>query len=106
MGKVQDVNAVNSAVGINQALSTNAAFTMTRSDLNDVGILEFTTGHASNVCTLPLIKGKQIIVVNNHASLAVLVKGAGGSTTTTIAATKKAILYCNGTEYVRVTADA
>lgn len=67
-------------------------------------ILEVTTGHATNCIIAPATLGKKYWVVNNHATLAAGIKKAGG-TAVTVAATKKALVYFNGTNFIRLTAD-
>lgn len=61
-------------------------------------ILEVTTGHAANAIIAPAITGRAFIVVNNHATLPVLVKKAGG-TAVTIPALSTGVVYYNGTQY-------
>ena len=68
------------------------------------GILEVTTGHATNAIIAPNKPGLMFWVVNNDGVNAVTIK-VNGQTGTTIAATKRAGVYCNGTDYTRLTAD-
>lgn len=69
-------------------------------------ILEVTTGHATNAIIAPAVSGKMYFIKNNDEATAVLIKAADGAAPVTIAAEKAALVYCNGTEYVRLTADA
>jgi hypothetical protein len=69
-------------------------------------ILEVTTGHATNAIIAPAVSGKMYFIKNNDETTAVLIKAADGSAPVTIAAKKAALVYCNGTEYVRLTTDA
>ena len=88
------------------ALTTATALVLTDAQAKATR-LEFTTGHASNTASVPVgLPGKIYVVVNNHASLAVLIKVAGG-TAITVAATKTAILQVDGagTELKRLTPD-
>lgn len=88
------------------ALTTAAAFTLTDAQAQATR-LEFTTGHAANAVSIPVgLPGKVYVVVNNHATLTVLIKVVGG-TAVTVAATKTAILQVDGagTQVKRITAD-
>jgi hypothetical protein len=69
-------------------------------------ILEVTTGHATNAIIAPAVSGKMYFIKNNDETTAVLIKAADGAAPVTIAAKKAALVYCNGTEYVRLAADA
>jgi hypothetical protein len=62
------------------------------------GILEVTTGHASNAIIAPVTSGKVFIVMNNDASNEVLIKDVGGSAVT-IPAGKNAAVAHNGTDF-------
>jgi len=69
--------------------------------------LEVTVGHAVNAIVVPVaLPGKIYVVVNAHASLAVLIKVAGG-TAVTVAATKTAMVQVNnaGDQVTRISAD-
>ena len=68
------------------------------------GILEVSTGHATNAIIAPSTAGQMYWVVNNDATLVANIKKTGGIAVT-VAATKKALVYFNGTDYTRLTAD-
>jgi hypothetical protein len=90
-------------------ISLAANVTLTE-DQAKAGILEVSTGHASNAIIIPTgyaKPGKLYIVVNGHATLAANIKVAGG-TAVVVAATKTAIVRINsaGSEIIRVTTDA
>lgn len=95
-----------SVVGVLSGLTTGTAdITLTSQEIADAGILQFATGHASNECYLPAIKGKVLTIVG-AAGAAVLLEAVGGTTVTTVAAGKTAIIACvDGTDYIRITAD-
>ena len=88
-------------------LTTGAAdITFLAQDLKDCNILQFTTGHASNCCIIPVLPAFKPYIIQGAAAAAVLVKRASQATPVTVAATKTAIVMSNGTDIVRVTADA
>ena len=71
-----------------------------------IGLIEVTTGHASNALIVPANVGKMFWVVNNHATLAANIKTAG-TTAIEVAATKNALVYVNSAGACeRLTADA
>jgi len=80
---------------------------LTAQEAQDVGILIVSASDAnSDYISFPTaITGKVLIVTNNDAGQDVVIKVAG-QTGITIGETKSAILYCNGTDFVRLTADA
>lgn len=70
-------------------------------------ILEVATGTytAGRSVFLPLVSGLEFIVFNNQGgAFAATFIGATG-TGVAVAQTKRAIIYCDGTNWVRVTAD-
>lgn len=85
--------------------TSSADVTLTLDELKNVGIIKVSKGHATNALILPVLIGK-VLIVNNPAAAALLVKRAEQETPVTIATGKSAIIYCNGTDYVRLTADA
>lgn len=87
-----------------KAISMAAADVILTEAQTSALFLEVTTGHATNAIIAPKIEGKMFWVINNHATLATLIKVAAG-TAVTIAATKKALVYCNGTDYIRLSQD-
>lgn len=95
-----------SVVGVLSGLTTGAGdITLSAQETADAGILQFATGHATNTCIIPVIKGKQITVIG-AAGAAVLLKAVGGTTVTTVAAGKTARLVCyDGVDYARLSAD-
>lgn len=85
---------------------TDANITPTALQLN-AHILEITTGTytAGRNVVLPVVNGLEYIVFNNQAgAFAATFIGATG-TGVAVAQTKRAIIYCDGTNWVRVTAD-
>lgn len=90
--------------GIVAALDLSAGDVTLSAAQAKAGILEVTTGHASNAIIAPATAGKMYWVVNNHATLAANIKVAAG-VAVTVAATKKALVYFNGTNYIRLTTD-
>lgn len=88
-------------------LTTGAgSITLLAQDLKDCNILQFTTGHASNTCIIPVLPAFKPYIIQGAAGAAVLVKRASQATPVTVAATKTAIVMSNGTDIVRVTPDA
>lgn len=89
-----------------QTLAANV--TLTAAQAATIGIIEVTTGHASNVFIIPAAAattGKMYFLVNNDAALASGIKVEGGSAIT-VAATKSALVYITSAGAVkRLTAD-
>jgi len=81
--------------------------TLTAQEAQDVGIfIPSAVAAAGKALIFPTaITGKVLLVNNTDADGAMTVKVTGQSGIA-IAATKSAVLYCNGTDFVRVTADA
>lgn len=88
------------------AIDTSAGDVVLNAAQAKCGILEVTTGHATNAIVAPTVAGKMYFIKNNDLATAVLIKTAAGAASVTIAATMAAVVYCNGTEYVRLTTDA
>ena len=90
-----------------QTLAADVTLTDTQS--RTMGIIEVTTGHATNAFIVPVasaVAGKMYWIVNNDASLAANIKVAGGSAVT-VAATKSALIYITSALAMkRLTADA
>jgi len=90
-----------------QTLAADVTLTDTQS--RTMGIIEVTTGHATNAFIVPVasaVGGKMYFIVNNDASLAANIKVAGGSAIT-VAATKSAMVYITSALAMkRLTADA
>lgn len=85
---------------------TDANLTPTPAQL-DADIIELITGTytAGRSVFLPLVSGLMYTVFNNQAgAFAATFIGATG-TGVAVAQTKRAIIYCDGTNWVRVTAD-
>lgn len=57
-----------------------------------IGLIEVTTGHATNAFIVPNLPGKFYFVVNNDATLAASIKVAS-TTAISVAATKSALVY-------------
>lgn len=89
--------------GIVTSLDLTADVTLTAAQAK-AEILEVTVGHAANCIIAPATLGKKYWVVNNHATLAAGIKVAAG-VAVSVAAQKKALVYYNGTNYIRLTAD-
>lgn len=87
------------------AAMTDADYTAAASEYS-ARILEVTgTLTAGRNVIVPAYSGYQWIVFNNTTGgFAITVKTSGG-TGIAVAATKRAIVYCDGTNVVRVTAD-
>lgn len=104
---------LNTAGSQSQQTEVLAAQTLANGDVTlsaiqgvTIGVIEVTTGHASNALIVPALVGKFYWVVNNHATLAALIKTAG-TTAITVAATKNALVYVNSAGACeRLTADA
>jgi hypothetical protein len=81
--------------------------TLTAQEAVDVGIfVPSAVAAAGKALIFPsAINGKVLFVNNTDADGALTIKVTGQSGVA-IAATKSAILYCNGTDFVRLTADA
>jgi hypothetical protein len=86
-----------------------ADVTLTDAQARTIGLIEVTTGHASNAFIVPVasaVAGKMYFIVNNDATLAANIKVAGGSAIT-VAATKSALVYITSALAMkRLTADA
>jgi len=97
-------NAVNSIFPTMQKDCTNDV-TLTNAEAANASIIKITASGTSKSLILPAaIDGKMLIVYNAGAN-AVTVK-VTGQTGVAIATTKTAILRCNDTDILRVTADA
>ncbi|MNI30715.1 hypothetical protein D3C73_845690 [compost metagenome] len=71
-----------------------------------IGIIEVTTGHATNSFVLPNLPGAMYYIVNSDATLAAGIKVLGGSAVT-VAATKTALIYITSAGATKkLTADA
>lgn len=89
--------------GVLASVTTGAGDVTLSATEAKVGIIEVSTGHASNAIIAPATLGKTYWIVNNSIADALIKKAAG--TPVTVATTKKALVYYNGTNYVRLTAD-
>lgn len=104
--KYTGANAVGNDRNMLVITGMDADVALTAQEAADVGILDTTLTAAKSVVFPTAIKGKVLIVKNTTgATHAVTVKVAG-QTGIAVAATKVAMLYCDGTDFVRVTADA
>jgi hypothetical protein len=99
---------------INAGLPKWGRFTKAMADANytllaaeyDNRILEFTGAlTATRTITLPLEDGREYVIKNACTGGSLTFQPPTG-TGVTIATVKSAIIYCDGTNYVRVTADA
>lgn len=80
--------------------------TLTDAQGRTIGLIEVTTGHASNAFIVPNLTGKLYWVVNNDATLAANIKVAS-TTAIVVAATKNALVYVNSAGACeRLTVDA
>ena len=87
--------------------TTSVDVTLTPQEAADACILEITPGAAKSIIFPAPIEGKVIFVSNLAAAThAITIKVGASGTGVAIAATKSAILRCDGTDFVRVTADA
>jgi hypothetical protein len=108
-GAVQFLNDAGGQVfapGRSVITVTDANITPTAAQLQ-ADILEVATGTytAGRSVFLPLVSGQKYIVFNNQAgAFAATFIGATG-TGVAVAQTKRAIIYCDGVNWVRVTAD-
>lgn len=97
-------NEVAIDFGFNSRAMSDANYTVLDSEYKK-SILKFTgTLGATRNIVLPTTAGA-IFIIDNQTTQSLVIKTSGG-TGPTIATTKKAIVYCDGTDYVRVTADA
>lgn len=85
---------------------------LTKEQAAAIGIIEVTTGHATNAIVLPTapiatnVPGTMFYIVNNDATLAANIKVAGGAAVS-VAATKSAQVYVTITGQIkRLSADA
>lgn len=79
--------------------------TLTDAQGRTIGLIEVTTGHASNAFIVPNLTGKFYWVINNDAALAASIKVAS-TTAISVAATKNALIYVNSAgSCERLTAD-
>jgi hypothetical protein len=79
--------------------------TLTAAQGATIGIIEVTTGHATNAFIVPATVGKFYWIVNNDAALAANIKVAS-TTAVVVAATKNALVYINSAgSCERLTAD-
>ena len=86
---------------------TDANVTVTASQLQNGDVLEVTTGTytAGRNVVLPLTSGLQLTVANlQNGAFAATFIGATG-TGVAVAQNKRAIIYCDGTNWQRVTPD-
>lgn len=106
MAGVSHFSAITSTLSMLTKDATGG-ITLTAQEAIDVGILKVsaTTANSDYVTFPTAITGKVLIVHNADAATDVIIK-VSGQTGVTIGETKCAILYCNGTDFVRLTADA
>jgi hypothetical protein len=92
--------------GVSNIAVTDADLTPTALQIN-ANVLQVITGTytAQRKLIMPVVACDPIVVFNNQAgAFGVQVIGATG-TGVVIAQTKRAVVYCDGTNWVRVTAD-
>lgn len=102
---VSHFSAISSTLSVLEKDATGGK-TLTEQEGADVGILivTATTADSDYVSFPSAIAGKKLIVVNQDAATDVIVKVAG-KTGITVGEACTAVLMCNGTDFVRVTAD-
>lgn len=98
-------NSSTLAFGLNNHVMTDANYTLLAADYVNT-IQQFTgTLTAGRNIVFPLTAGTQITVFNNTTGGFALTVISASGTGIAIAAGKRAICYCDGTNWVRVTAD-
>lgn len=103
---VSHFSAISSVKSTLDVPSTGDHTTLTTQQAVDAGIITITLTAAKDLIFPTAINGKILIVANlTEATHAVTVKVSGQSGIA-VAAAKTAILMCNGTTFVRLTADA
>lgn len=91
---------------LSKSVAGGSNVTLTASEYSNT-IYEFTGALTANIAVVfPLVDGALIVVFNNTTgSYTLTVKGSSG-TGVVVGQGKRALLYCNGTDWYRVTADA
>lgn len=86
---------------------TDADKTLSDGQAQSGDIIEVATGTytAGRNVILPTVNGLLFVVFNNQAGAFAATFKTSAGTGIAVAQTKKAIIYCDGTNYVRVTAD-
>jgi len=103
---VSHFSAISSTFSALNVASTGEHTTLTAQQAADAGIITITLTAAKDLIFPSAPDGKIIIVSNLTANTHGVTVQIGDSTGVTIAAAKTAILRSNGTDWVRVTADA
>jgi hypothetical protein len=103
---ISHFSAVSSTQSIKTIASTGDDTTLTTQEAVDNGIYEITLTAAKSIIFPTAITGKIVYVKNLTAATHAVTVKVSGQTGVAIAATKAALLYCNGTDFVRLTADA
>lgn len=106
---VNVVGCQNQQTEVLAAQTLAAAVNLTDAQARTIGLIEVTTGHATNAFVVPTasaVPGKMYWIVNNDAALAANIK-VGAGTAVTVAATKAALVYITAALAMkRLTADA
>lgn len=102
---VSHFSAISSTKSVLSKVATGG-ITLTAQEAIDVGILIITatTANSDFVAFPTAIEGKVLIVANQDAAQDVIIK-VTGQAGITIGEACTAILVCNGTTFVRITAD-
>ena len=101
LGQVQSINSTR----ISRAFPSDANYTAVQSDYQAT-IMEFTgTIGADRDINLPNVSGYQWTVFNGTTGGFNIVFKVAGQTGVTVGNNKRCIVYCNGTDIVRVTPD-
>jgi ribosomal protein S5 len=87
--------------------ATSVDVTLSDQEAADACILEITPGASKSIIFPKAIEGKVVFVTNlASATHTITIKVGADGTGVAVGAAKSAILRCNGTDFVRVTADA
>ena len=91
---------------ISMSSDANRTLTTAEADTNLMVITSTVSLTATRDIVLPLWRGKELKVVNSTIGGQSLQFISGSGTGITVASTKSAILVCDGTNWIRITADA
>lgn len=103
---VSHFSAINSVKSTLNIPSTGEHTTLTTQQAADAGIITITLTAAKDLIYPTAINGLILIVANLTADTHGVTVKVTGQSGITVAAAKTAILMCNGTTFVRLTADA
>ena len=103
---VTHFSAVSGVFSTLSIASTGDDTTLTAQQAADATVIDITLTAAKSIIFPSAVEGKIVIVHNKTAATHAVTVKVTGQTGVAIAATKTAILRCDGTDFVRVTADA